>query len=345
MKHEMMDAVVFSAIGKYEVTKRPIPVIEYGDQVLAKILAASICGSDIHILNDPPGINANPGIILGHECIAEVVEIGSRVTAFQPGDHVIIDNNLPCGTCRFCKEGKNNLCMNMTSMGVHVDGVFSQYAIFPQSAAFKISKDILIDDAIFAEPLNCVMGAMKKLKIMPGDTVLILGGGPIGLYFTAIMKACGAGTVLVSEVSPLRANHAITNGADRVINPRNEDLVQAVLDNTDGLGADIVIDAVGVLFPEALTTVKSGGAILLFGMNAQAKQTISQYDITAHGITVYGNFIGHNTLCNVANLLESKRIDFKSMITHRLPLVKFGEGLEAMRKGEALEVVLYPFDL
>lgn len=343
MLHEMMDAVVFSSIGEYEVTRRPKPAIEHDIQVLVKILAASICGTDVHILNNPPSVKASTGIILGHECVAEVIEVGDRVIALQIGDHIILDNNLSCGTCPACREGGSNLCRNMSSMGVHIDGVFAQYAVFPENAAVKLSKDIAIDDAIFAEPLNCVMGAIKKLKVIPGDTVLVLGGGPIGLYFTTIMKTCGAGKILVSEVSPFRSEHAIKNGADRIINPQQEDLMQIVLDETKGTGADIVIDAVGVLLLDALKNVKSGGSVLLFGMNAQAKQTISQNDITARGITIYGNFVGLNTLCNVANLLESKRVDFKSMITHRLPLTKFGEGLEAMRKGEALEVVLYPF--
>lgn len=345
MTQEMMDAVVFTEIGKYEITKRPKPVIEQDDQVLAKILAASICGTDVHILGNPPGVAANPGIILGHECVAEIVEIGSRVTAFQPGDHVILDNNLPCGICPSCQDGNSNLCTRIFSMGVHIDGVFAQYAVFPESAAVKLSGNVPVDDAIFAEPLNCVMGAVKKLNVMPGDTVLVLGGGPIGLYFTTLMKTCGAGKVLVSEVSSFRSEHAVKNGADRVINPRKEELLQVVLDETKDIGADIVIDAVGILLPDALKTVKNGGSVLLFGMNAQEKQMISQNDITARGITIYGNFIGLNTLRNVANLLESGRVDFNSMITHRLPLVRFGEGLEAMRKGEALEVVLYPFEI
>lgn len=344
MEQNMMDAIVFSDIGKYEFTKRPIPEITNNNEIKIKILAASICGTDVHILGNPPGVIANKGIILGHECVSAVVEVGSGVSSFQAGDHIILDNNLVCGVCPACQSGRSNLCSNMSSMGVHIDGVFAQYAVIPESVAVKISKDIPIDKAIFAEPLNCVMGGIKKLKIMPGDTALILGGGPIGLYYTSIIKACGAGKVIVSEVSDFRKEHAIKNGAKRVINPLEENLKEVILQETDGKGADIVVDAVGVLLPDAIQTVCNGGDILLFGMNANAKQEISQNDITARGITIYGNFIGLNTLKNVANILENNVVNFESMITHRLKLSEFEKGLEAMRKGQALEVILYPFD-
>jgi len=121
---QQMDAVVFSELGRYEITTRPIPQIKNPQDVLVKILAASICGTDVHILHNPPGVIANPGIILGHECVAEIVSTGPAVKAFQPGDRVVADNNLPCGTCPACLSGHSNLCQSITSMGVHIDGVF-----------------------------------------------------------------------------------------------------------------------------------------------------------------------------------------------------------------------------
>ena len=135
--------------------------------------------------------------------MGEVVEVGDEVRALRAGDHVILDNNLPCGVCPNCQTGNSNLCVNMQSMGVHIDGVFAQYVVAPEIQMVKIPKEISLDQSIFAEPLNCVMGAVKKLKIMPGDTVLVLGGGPIGLYFTTLLHTCGAGKVLVSEVSKI----------------------------------------------------------------------------------------------------------------------------------------------
>lgn len=340
---EMMNAIVFEKLGVFKYEKRPIPMIQNNDEILIKILAASICGTDVHILENPPGVIANTGIILGHECVGEVVAMGEQVKGYTIGDHLILDNNIPCGICPECQSGHSNLCGNRASMGVHIDGVFAQYAVAPESMTVKISRDIPVEAAIFAEPLNCVMGAVKKLKVMPGDTVLILGGGPIGQYFTAMMKLAGAGKVLVSEISDFREQFATMNGANRVINPLKENLLEEVLKETNGIGADTVIDAVGILLPDAIRTVKTGGEILLFGMNATARLEINQNDIVARGLTIYGNFIGLNTLRNVANVLENNLVNFENMITHKLPLSKFEEGFEAMKKGEAMEVVLYPF--
>lgn len=340
---EMMNAVVFTEIGKYEYTKRPVPQIKGMSDVKIKILGASICGTDVAILAEPQRVPGVPGIILGHECVGEVVEVGPEVRKLRVGDHIILDNNLPCGVCPACQSGDSNLCTDMRSMGVHIDGVLAQYAVAPEAQMVKIAKELPLDQAIFAEPLNCVMGAVKKLKVMPGDTVLVLGGGPIGLYFATLLGRCGAGKVLVSEVSAFRKEYALRQGAHRVINPQAEDLQREVFAETGGQGADIVVDAVGCLLPDAIRTVKSGGSILLFGQNAAAREEICQNDITARGLTIYGNFIGNHTLQNVANLLSTHTAEFSSMITHRLPLSRFGEGLEAMRQGEALEVVLDPF--
>lgn len=342
MAETKMKAVVFSDTGKYEITERDIPEIQNSNDVKIRVLAASICGTDVHILGNPPGVDANKGIILGHECVGEVVDIGEGVRGLAVGDHVIMDNNLPCGVCPACRAGRPNICMNMQSMGVHIDGIFAKYAVAPETAYVKISKDIPIKKAIFAEPLNCVMGAVKKLKVMPGDTVVVLGCGPIALYFIKLLKAAGAGRVLVSGTSAFRNAKALESGADKVVNPKESDLKEAVLDYTEGLGADIVVDAVGSLLAESISVVRKGGQVMLFGLNANANPQIHQYDITGNDLTIYGNFVGLNTLVNVANLLTYSNLDFENLITHELPLEEFETGLQAMRDGSALEVILYP---
>ncbi len=339
-----MQAVVFKDVGKYEVTTRPIPEIKKADQMLVKVLAASICGTDVHILSDPPGYTATKDIVLGHEFVGEVVEVGSDVRTFKPGDRLICDNNLPCGVCPACKEGHSNVCCNMVAMGVQIDGIFSQYVVIPEHSAVSIPKDLPLERAIFAEPLNCIMGGVKKLKVMPGDTVLVLGGGPIGMYYTTLLKAEGAGTVLVSEISEFRKEYAKKSGADRVINPKTEDLRAVVMELTNGYGADIVVDAVGVLLGDAIACVKPAGQVLLFGLNESVSQTICEADIVKKDLTILGNWIGHDTLSTVGNMLASGNVNFDHLVTHKLPLKDFEIGLEAMRRGEAFEVILYPFD-
>lgn len=339
-----MQAIVFKETGKWVKEKRPVPSIKSEDGILVKVLAASICGTDLHILSVPPGYEATPDIILGHEFVGEVIETGPKVKTFKPGDRLICDNNLQCGVCAPCREGNYNVCEHVEAMGVQIDGVFCEYVSIPESSAVKISKDVPLEKAIFAEPLNCVMGGVKKLKVIPGDTVLILGGGPIGMYFAGILKASGAGKVIVSEVSEFRAEYALKSGADRIINPTEENLYEEIMKETEGLGADIVIDAVGVLIEDAIKCVKPAGQVLLFGLNASSSQTICQTDITRKGITIMGSFIGCNTLRATAKLIESDLVNFDHLVTHRLPLDDFEIGLEAMRSGKAFEVILYPFD-
>lgn len=339
-----MQAVVFKGVGEFELTRRPVPRIKKENEMLVKILAASICGTDVHILSDPPGYEATPGIILGHEFVGEVIEVGQCVRTFKPGDRLICDNNLPCGVCPACQSGNYNVCENVEAMGVQIDGVFCEYAVIPESSAVKISRDLPIDRAIFAEPLNCVMGGVARLKVIPGDTALVLGGGPIGMYYASLLKANGAGKVYVSEVSDYRREYALKSGADRVINPMQEDLEKEIMAATDGCGADIVVDAVGILINDAIKCVKPAGQILLFGLNACKQQTICQTEITRKGLTVLGSFIGCNVLLATARLLESGIVNFDHLVTHRLPLREFEKGLEAMRSGKAFEVILYPFD-
>jgi len=338
-----MKAIVFEDVGQFAVKDVPMPKVEKATDLLLRVDACSICGTDVHILSTPPGVNAQKGIILGHEMVGTIEEVGLDVRGYKPGDRIVIDNNIPCGYCEECQTGHYNTCLNMNAKGVDSDGVFAQYVVVPDSAATKVPETLLDDLAVFAEPVNCCMGGIQKLgTMMPGQTAVVLGAGPIGLYYLKLLQLKGAGKVFVSEVSDYRSRYAKDMGATRVINPVQENLADIIKEETNGYGADIVIDAVGTLLNDALSCVRSSGTILLFGLNGNATQTICQSDIATRNISILGSYIGHFTFEPTIQLLSSGIVDFRNMITHRLTLDEFGVGLDAMRKGEALEVVLYP---
>ncbi len=341
MKKEMT-AVTFKDIATYEIGKRAVPEITRPDEVRVAVEAASICGTDVHLLNDPPGFIGTKGIVLGHECVGTVESAGEGVSGLKAGDRVVLEPNVACGYCHYCKTGVPNMCENDVILGVTADGVFAEYFVAPEKALTKIPQDLPADIAVFAEPVNCVMGAVNKIRLLPGETVLVLGAGPIGLYFVMLLKSNGAGKVIVSEPSEYRAKYALECGADVVINPIKEDLSQKVKELTQGLGADVTVDAVGVLSPDAIACTRRAGKIVLFGQNGAVTEKICQNDITRNGLTVYGNYIGLYSMTPTVKMLSSDLLPLEKIITHRLPLEDFGKGLEAMRKGEALEVVLYP---
>ena len=341
MKKEMT-AVTFKDIATYEIGKRAVPEITRPDEVRVAVEAASICGTDVHLLNDPPGFIGTKGIVLGHECVGTVESAGEGVSGLKAGDRVVLEPNVACGYCHYCKTGVPNMCENDVILGVTADGVFAEYFVAPEKALTKIPQDLPADIAVFAEPVNCVMGAVNKIRLLPGETVLVLGAGPIGLYFVMLLKSNGAGKVIVSEPSEYRAKYALECGADVVINPIKEDLSQKVKELAQGLGADVTVDAVGVLSPDAIACTRRAGKIVLFGQNGAVTEKICQNDITRNGLTVYGNYIGLYSMTPTVKMLSSDLLPLEKIITHRLPLEDFGKGLEAMRKGEALEVVLYP---
>ena len=312
------------------------------NDVLVEVEAASICGTDVHVLGNPPGFIGTKGSILGHECVGTVREIGDGVEGLKVGDRVVLVPNIPCGYCESCRQGKANMCENEKVMGVTCDGVFAKYFVAPEVALTKIPDDMDKDLAIFAEPVKCVMGAMDWVRVLPGETVLILGGGPIGLYFIMLMKANGAGKIIVSEPSEYRAKYAMDCGADIIIDPTKQNLAEEIAKITGGRGVDISVDAVGVLINDAIVNTCKGGRIVLMGQNGAVNETICQNDIVSKGLSIFGNYIGNYIMSRTVKTLEAGIIPVEKIITHKLPMSKFAEGLDAMRKGVGLEVILYP---
>jgi len=336
-----MLAAVFEGKGKLSLKEVPIPEIKELDEVLLQVERASICGTDMRILEIPPGHPATEGVILSHEYTGKVLAVGEAVTQFKKGERVVVDPNITCGNCSYCKMGIPNMCENMTTLGIFIDGGFARYNVAPAKVLHKISPDLLAELAVFTEPLSCVVSATQRLKVHPGEVVVVLGAGPIGLLFIQMFKASGAGKIIVSEISEYRAKFAYESGASRVVNPLKDNLERIVKEETL-VGADVVVDAVGTLVKSAMAIVRRGGRILLFGQNYQARAQVAQNDITRNELTMMGSFIARFTFPTAIKVIESKVLDLEKLITHRLPLEDVHKGIEAMRKGEAIKVIITP---
>jgi threonine dehydrogenase-like Zn-dependent dehydrogenase len=338
MAHNML-VPVFMGEGRLEMQERPTPQVKNWDDVLLRVEACGLCGTDLNILAVPPAHIAEVGIVLGHECIGTVEGVGAGVKYVRQGDRVVVAPRLHCNQCRYCRRGLPNQCEDYKTLGVHRDGGLAPYVVAPERALYKISRAVALDDAVFAEVLSCVFGGTTRVAVNPGESVVILGAGPVGLLFGMLYRASGAGKIIVTDIAPFRLEIARKNGADVVINSREQD-VEAIVKEQTGLGADIVVDGVGALLPQALKLARRGGRIVLFGLQAHALPPVSQYLITRYELTVQGAFGGANQFPGVVQMLESAVIHPSSLITHRVAAANAPEAFNAMRAGETMKVIV-----
>ncbi len=336
-----MLAAIFKDEGKLVVGEAPAPIPGPLD-VVVKVEVCGICGTDLRILAVPPVFEAKKGIILGHEYIGQVTEVGLDVAQLRPGDRVAVIPDMACGYCRFCAEGRPNLCENMVSIGGNLDGGFAHYALAPARWLYPISPDLPVEEGAFIELLSCVMGGVQKAALLPGEDVLIIGAGPAGLVYMKVFKAAGAGRVIVAEVSPWRMEFARQAGADVVINPREENLSQSVRDVT-GYGAHVVVDAVGTELPAAISAVRKGGRIIVFGENHKAECTIRPHEIQGKEIKILGSFIGINNFPQAVHMLESKTLTLSDLVTHRLSLKELPAGMAELAAGRGAKGICFPW--
>lgn len=336
---DTMNVPIFIGDGKLSYEDRPVPQITNPSDVLLLIEASGICGTDLNILAVPVAHKAKLGIVIGHEGVAKVAEVGVQVHDFKVGDRVVIAPRLTCGDCAYCRRGLDNQCNNYQTIGTTLNGTFAPYAVAPARALYKVSDKVSLDDAALFEPLSCVVGAFAKAPVRPGDNVCIIGAGPMGALFAMVARANGAGHVFMVDVVPYRLDYAQEMLGATPINSKETDLYRAVLDST-GIGCDIVIDAVGNQFASAIKLVRRAGTVLLFGLRPNDTQQISQYHLTRYDINVIGAFVGLNPFVQTINLLESGIIHPGKLITHRLPLTKLQQGVDIMRGGQGMKVLI-----
>jgi threonine dehydrogenase-like Zn-dependent dehydrogenase len=336
-----MPAAVFAAVGKLALEERPVPTLRRPRDVLLDVEACGICGTDLHILSDPPGHPASVGVVLGHEFVGVVRQVGPDITGLHPGDRVVVAANVSCGQCAWCRRGLENHCKRFTTHGIFVDGGLAPSVAVPAASCFPISLDVPSHLAALAEPLSTVINGVQLADAFPGDTVVVIGAGPIGLMFTALLDAAGA-KVIAIEPTRRRRELAEAMGAFRVVDPTGEDPGAVVGGLTEGLGADVVVDAVGSQLPTSLELVRKAGRIVLFGMNAEARAEIAQNGITRCELSILGAYVGRkeDVFPVAVRLLEQRRIDFEPLVTQRIALAELPRAVEELRAGRAVKVAV-----
>jgi len=256
-----------------------------------------------------------------------------------------------------CRSGFPNACIPLftnpdapgpgwpLTPGQWWDGAMAKFVRVPAHYAYPISDRTPMWHAAVLEPIGCVVNGMRKLCFEAGESAVVLGAGPIGLLFVSILKASGASKIIVSESVPLRGKAAAECGAHVVVNPTKENLEEIVLAETQGEGVDVVIDAVGWLFPLSIELVRFGGRVLLFGVDSTARPQVPPLVITCKEIQVTGVFLMKYTMPAAITLLESGLLPMDKIVTHRLPLEKVHEGLQLASSGKGIKVVLTPTEL
>ncbi len=347
MTQKTMMAVVKEAAGPglaYKEVPMPKPM---PGEVLVKVKAASICGTDSLISGWAPWASAriNPPRIIGHEFAGEVAEAGPGVTGVEAGTRVSAESHFFCNTCYQCRTGRHEVCKNLRIMGVDTDGSFAEYVVVPASNLWFNHSDIPDNLASLQEPLGNAVDTVLAESVS-GKRVLITGAGPVGQMCVSVARACGASRVMVSDPSEYRLELAKRMGADIVLNPKVSHLSGPVLSATNGEGVDVLLEVSGSAkaLQEAMTLVSAGGRISLLGLFQKNVNVNLNYDVIFKKIRIYG-ITGRKvfgTWTTVSRMLASRKIDITPLITHVLHMSEFEKGFELMHSGKCGKVVFKP---
>jgi L-iditol 2-dehydrogenase len=346
-----MKAVVYYAPGDIRVEDVATPQAG-AEELRVKVDACAVCGTDLKSYkHGNPRIKAP--LPMGHEFTGVIDTVGERVRGFAVGERIVMATSVSCGRCRYCREGWRNLCVDLAPMGFSYPGGMAEYTVIPARAlenghVVKVPAGIPAEQAALAEPLSCAVNSVRQCELRPGDVVVVLGAGPMGLMNACVARAMGAGKIILSEVSAARLAQAAQFGCDLLIDPSREDLVARVKAVTEGgLGADAVIVAAPAAGPQEIAPdlVRRRGTVCLFA-SLPVGQSMLQVDsrkIHYGELRVIGT--SDSTPEHVREavaLMAAKAVPTEKFATHVLPLDGIFQAYELMLSGEALRVVLRP---
>jgi L-iditol 2-dehydrogenase len=338
-----MRALVFVGPGEMTVMERPDRRPRRGE-VLIGVRASGICGSDVHGYLGLTG-RRRPGVVMGHEAAGEVLEIGPDVTGVAVGDRVVLRSILPCGRCQPCAQGQPNVCEHRQGLGMQIDGAYAERMVVPAALAVHLPDVLPYERAALVEPLAVALHAVAITPLEPHDSVVIVGAGPIGLLTLLAIRLRGSRLVAITDRQPHRLSVARAHGADLAIDVGVSDPVEAIREATNGRGADVVFEAVGITatVTQSLAVVRTGGNVTWIG-NAAPTVELPMQDMVTRELTLRGSYAFAGEFDEAIDLLATGRIDARPLIELTASLDDAPDIFRRLGDGtlDAIKVVLLP---
>ena len=347
-----MKAAVLHAVGDLRYEDVPVPKVAAGE-VLVKVRAAGVCGSDIPRVMTK-GMYSFP-LVPGHEFAGEVAQVGGDVSAsFDLGDRVAVFPLIPCGKCAYCEIGEYAQCDDYDYLGSRRDGGFAEYVAAPADNLVPVPDNVDFDCAAMTEPASVALHALRRTGVDTGDSVAILGAGPIGIILAQWARICGAGRVFLTDIVDEKLDVAREYGFENCINAAREDAVQRIVEETDGRGADICIEAAGtaVTFEQSLRIARKLGKVILMG-NVSGDVVIPERTASAilrGQLTIYGTWnssftaVPKNEWRTALQFMSSGALNLKPLITHKFKLDQVNHAFDMMYNGrEFFNKVMFIF--
>ncbi len=339
-----MKAAVFYKKHDLRIEDLPMPVPGDTD-VLIRVHACGICGTDVHIFHGDEGAAQTPsGTALGHEFAGEVVQVGAKVTAVKPGDRVCVDPNQLCNACSYCKSGIGHFCEHMTGIGTTVHGGFAEYCAVPESQVYPFPAGLSYDEAAMTEPVACCLHGIDMCDISCGDTVAVIGGGMIGLIMLQLAKLQGAAKLILLEPVEEKRKLAMQLGADLTVDPIHQD-VKAVLAENGITRISTVIECVGKpgTIAQAIEIAGNKSTVMMFGLTAPEETvSIKPFHIFKKEIVLKASFINPYTQGRALALIASGKVDVSSMVSTVAPLELLPQILADPAQRQSGKVIIHP---
>ncbi len=341
-----MKAAVWTDYNKIEIQEVPVPEIGPGE-ALVKVHSAGVCATDLEVVAGRFQYGRPPHI-LGHEIAGEIVELGGAAASRRIGERVVIETSIGCGVCRECRSGNRHLCGKMEEIGTAPhQGGYAQYVKAPAENLIPIPDNVSYDEAGIVESVVCPVGGLMSHGVRFGETVLVYGVGPAGIAFIQGAKAMGAGKVIAVARNRQRLERAGKFGADLLINSREEDVREKVLEYTGGKGADLVCEAAGsgATTRSAFDCVKRAGRVMLYGLPTEEQaREFSSLDIIMNQLEVYGVLGNPHVWEPLLALVSAGRINLKDMVDAAMPLNRLEQAFALMQDPvkKPIKIVVHP---